>query len=61
MLAKLAFTPVRLLAESLLRKFIGKYVSNIDLAKEGNELQWNEKTCTITDLELNCSVSWFQF
>ena len=57
MLAKLASTPLRLLAESLLRKFIGKYAENIDLNQENTSFQWSESTITQTDLSLKCNVS----
>ena len=56
MLSKLAKGPMRLFAEYLLDKFIGKYVENIDLKKEGTSFDRTESTLTLPDLHLNCRV-----
>ena len=61
MLSKLVKGPTLLLAEYLLEKFVGKYVENIDLKKEGTSFDKAQSTITLPDLNLNCRVSLFYY
>ena len=50
---------MRALAEYLLKRFLGKFVSKIDEMVEGSK--FNKETLTLQDLNLNCRVSLISF
>ena len=50
-LKKLVSLPVRSLAEYLLNRFLGKFVGEIDLTREGTSFK--NDTLTLPDLNIN--------
>ena len=58
-LKQLVSLPVRALAEYLLKRFLGKFVSKIDEMVEGSK--FNKETLTLQDLNLNCRVRQISF